>query len=237
MKVLVTRAEPAASETASRLADAGHEPVLLPLFEIIDTGATIPDTDYDAIVFTSRNAVLVLQARKWSPLKKDFPVFCVGSKTRDEAAKLGFTNTHTANGGGAELAKLIKQHDFKGATFLYASTPKKSFDMAEALNNIGIKVITSDIYQSKPALPSYDAFNHAMSYLSTGYALVYSALSSKHFANLIEQHKHTETLENITLIGISGQAIEPLKHFKWKSVSSAASPDEAEMFKLIKKEN
>ena len=57
MRVLVTRIQSAAEKTAEVLLDSGHEPVLLPIFELVDTAELIPEIPYDGYVFTSGNAV------------------------------------------------------------------------------------------------------------------------------------------------------------------------------------
>ena len=53
--VLVTRSEPGASETATRLRQVGFVPVVESLFAIAPIDVEIPD--YDALAFTSDNEV------------------------------------------------------------------------------------------------------------------------------------------------------------------------------------
>jgi len=233
MKVLITRAEPSASQTAQKVIEAGHEPVVMPLFEIHDTGGQIPRKHYDAILFTSKNAVTTLSERSWKPEHTGMPAFCVGKKTEMEARALGFTNTRTTNGGGAELAKLIAKSDNQGKTFLYLSTPDKSFDMAQALHPFGITVETVDIYQARVISPPVTDFVQGLDAVRQGVVLVYSALSSRHLASLIHDHLDDGALIGAQLIGISRPAVKPLESFAWKSVSTPQTPDEAEMLAMI----
>ena len=52
-RVLVTRSEPGASETAERLAALGYTPIIEPVFAIEPIAAAIPD--FDVLAFTSAN--------------------------------------------------------------------------------------------------------------------------------------------------------------------------------------
>jgi len=150
MKVLITRAEPAADQTANNLAKHGHEAILLPLFKMIDTQARIPDKKYDGIIFTSKNAVEVLKTRGWKIPNPKMIAFCVGGKTEKAAQALGFKQTYSANGGGAVLVDLMRAMQLEGKKLLYLSTPDKSYDMKMALESHNVHVETIDIYQAKP---------------------------------------------------------------------------------------
>ncbi len=55
-RVLVTRPEPAAAQTAAKLRAAGYEPVLLPLSRTVALSFTVPDEVFDALTITSANA-------------------------------------------------------------------------------------------------------------------------------------------------------------------------------------
>lgn len=232
-KVLITRAEPAANQTAEFILKSGHQPIVMPIFKISDTGKTIPEKQYNGIIFTSKNAVAILQTRNWQYQDMNIPAFCVGEKTKKAAMELGFTNTITANGGGAELTKLMDDEAYNGKTFLYPSTPDKSFDMAGRLEPFGINVETVDIYQAITITPSKEGFTSAITEAAGHYIFTYSALSSGHLKNLLEKFHVTSSLKQITLIGISKQAIKPLEHFDWKSIAISRTPNEADMLKQI----
>ena len=101
-RVLVTRSEPGASETAQRLAGLGFEPIVEPVFEIEPIeGVTLPA--FDALAFTSANGVRVFA--HLNP-RRDAPVFCVGARTADEARAAGFANVTSADGDVSALGLL-----------------------------------------------------------------------------------------------------------------------------------
>ena len=233
MKVLITRAEPAATQTAHKLRKLGHEAILLPLFEVVDLGSPIPKDEYNGLIFTSRNSAEILQTREWKPDNADIPAFCVGEKTQKSVKALGFANTHVANGGGAALANLIGEMNLKGSKFLYFSTPDRSFDMESALNSYDISVDTIDTYRVNPVAPAHQQIIQAVTKVSDACVFVYSALSGKHLAHILETINLTSMLKDCTLIGISRQAVEPLEHIDWKEVLISSQPDEIQMIALL----
>jgi len=234
MKVLITRAEPAADQTANNLAKHGHEAILLPLFKMIDTQARIPDKKYDGIIFTSKNAVEVLKTRGWKIPNPKMIAFCVGGKTEKAAQALGFKQTYSANGGGAVLVDLMRAMQLEGKKLLYLSTPDKSYDMKMALESHNVHVETIDIYQAKPVSPENEQLKQAISAIRDGFVFTYSALSSKHLAKLVKSAKLASSLQACTLISISDQAIGPLEDIDWKAVLIAPSPQEKEMIALVR---
>lgn len=232
MKVLITRAEPAASQTANALAKAGHEALVLPLSTITDTMQPIPARHYDGIILTSRNAVETLRARGWQHEPMDIPAYCVGEKTEKAAHILGLENTITAKGGGRVLSEKMKTLTIKGHRILYPSTPDKSFDMAKALEGRGVTVDTVDIYKTRKIIPDADDIQSVMKQITGNCIFTYSALSSDHLASLIRQID-PDILKTVTLIGISSQATRPLEGFGWKSILVSEYPDEGSMINLL----
>ena len=101
-RVLVTRSQPGASETAARLKAMGYRPIAEPVFTVERLKAELPE--FDALAFTSLNGVRVFA--ELSP-RRDGPVFCVGARTAEEARKEGFSDVVSADGDVAALAKLI----------------------------------------------------------------------------------------------------------------------------------
>ena len=234
MKVLITRAEPAATQTAANLAKQGHEAIVLPLFEVVDTHATIPEESYDGFIFTSKNAVDVLKSRNWKIPNPDLPAFCVGHKTEKAAQVLGFRKTYSANGGGAALVELMSTLKLETSNMLYFSTPDKSFDMKEALEPHKVHVKTVDIYQAQPVIPESKRLQQAISAVRDGFIFTYSALSSEHLAKLLKSGNLSQELKKCTLISISSHAVKPLELIDWKDILIASTPQEKEMIALMR---
>ncbi len=231
MAVLITRAEPAASQTSKRIEQAGHDVIVLPLFEVSDLKTQIPNADYDGVIFTSKNAVEVLATREFG--FKNIPAYCVGEKTKQAAEALGFTKTHVANGGGAVLADLMGKMKLEGQTLLYPTTPDRSYDMQTALEPSGIKVKSIDIYQVNALIPDQQTFTQTFQKISYGHIFTYSALSATHLTHILETTNLTNALKDCTLIGISKHAVKSLEQFEWKEILVARQPDETCMIELL----
>jgi uroporphyrinogen-III synthase len=206
---------------------------VLPLFEIVGTGNSIPEAGYDGFIFTSKNSVEVLKKRNWQPENKEASAFCVGEKTAEAAKSLGFSNTFCANGGGAALSKLIGGMNLQGCRLLYFSTPDRSFDMAGSVKSDDIIVDTVDIYRANPITPTNQTLKNTIETVLDGCIFVYSALSAQHLAQTLETINQSSLLKGCILVGISAQAVKPLEHIEWKEIFIAEKPDEAHMISLL----
>ncbi|MDQ2632708.1 MAG: uroporphyrinogen-III synthase, partial [Pseudomonadota bacterium] len=98
-RVLVTRPEPGASQTARRLDALGFRPLKLPLHEIRPLPAVsgaVPDA-ITAVAATSANAIRHAPAALLDRLSK-LPCFAVGEATAAIARDAGFSNVVDGEG-------------------------------------------------------------------------------------------------------------------------------------------
>ncbi|XHB99819.1 uroporphyrinogen-III synthase [Nitratireductor sp. ac15] len=99
-RVLVTRPEPGASETAARLIEMGFEPLVLPLTETVPLHPAIATEQVDVVAVTSPNAIRHAPQSVFDALKGR-PVFAVGRRT-GEAVRLAGLNLVDDEAGDAE---------------------------------------------------------------------------------------------------------------------------------------
>ncbi|WP_439470864.1 uroporphyrinogen-III synthase [Brevundimonas sp.] len=101
----MTRTEPGASRTATRLAARGFEPLIAPVLAVRPIIQPVPDlTGIAALAFTSPNGVAVFA--DLTPAR-DLPVFVVGDATAERARQAGFADVTSASGALSDLAWLI----------------------------------------------------------------------------------------------------------------------------------
>src|SRR5579871_494671 len=113
MRVLVTRPEDDAHETAARLKALGHEPIIAPLISIrFSDGPDIDLARVQAFVATSSNGVRALARRTAS---RDIALFAVGQQTAKTARREGFRLVHSADGDAIALANLVARSVDVGA--------------------------------------------------------------------------------------------------------------------------
>ena len=131
-RVLITRSEPGASETAERLTALGYRPIVEPLFGIEPIPAALPA--FDALAFTSANGVRVFAAMS---TRRDTPVFCVGARTAEAAREAGFPNVASADGDVVALARLIESDLSPGDRLLHTGNEESRGDLSGQLRSRG----------------------------------------------------------------------------------------------------
>ena len=236
MRVLLTRAEPAASHTAERLRDAGYEPVVFPLFEIRDTGLDMPEGSFDGIILTSKNAVHVLESRQWRPGHGVRTAFCVGDKTLEAAQGLGLPDCHSADGDAEALAGLIRDY-YAGnrSRLLYPAAADRSFDMAAALQPCDIDVAVVAIYEVVPLVVSSHDRETVCNAIDGGVALGYSRRTVRRLAELLFANPADRVLPKVTLLAISEGAAESVLKYPWQDVYVAKAANENALFEELSK--
>lgn len=157
MRVLVTRAEPAASKTAEKLHKLGHEPVLFPMSRVTCVCGKWMDQDdtYCGFIFTSANAITCLSDSDISDMKRSqAPVFTVGQTTQKAALNAGLQRVVCAHGNGAQLAELIissvqaqQLSPTQQRPLLYLTTQDRTKTLEQALSEAQIFVKPEIIYQ------------------------------------------------------------------------------------------
>ncbi len=234
MRVLVTRAEPAASRTKHKLEALGYEPIVLPIFELVDLGNPLPSNRYDGVIFTSANAVEVLARRGWADAQQFGTAYCVGSRTGEAAQELGFETCVTASGGGEALCKEIANLNLsKKYTFLYPTTPDRSFDMADQLGALGYAVDSVDVYQTRKVSFSREIVTSNVRECENGVILVYSARSAAYLDEILSSSAEIPAISTISLVGISKSATNKMLKYSWRDVYVSNNPDEETMLSLL----
>lgn len=104
-RVLVTRAEDQAEQTAARLRGRGHEPLLAPLGIVTPVPCLLEGPAPACLAATSRNAFvgLVLPPDAWL----DAPLVAVGGATAEAARAVGFRRVEVADGDARSAAQRV----------------------------------------------------------------------------------------------------------------------------------
>jgi uroporphyrinogen-III synthase len=242
MRVLLTRARGQSEKTARKLAAAGHEATILPLMRYRDTDENLPGGQFDAVAFTSAEAVTSLARRidadRSLSALRGLPAFCVGAATAGACRAAGFADARSADGDAADLARLIEKSlgGKAAARLLYPAQPNQSQDLAALLPGFEISRFTA--YVAEPLDPGRSAFRGALSGCDA--VFLYSQRSASHFADLLQAHAQAAFAKRLTLIAISektARAITDGRSVVAKEtglhVAVAASPDENAMISLL----
>lgn len=234
MRVLVTRAEPAASKTAEKLLTNELDPLVFPLFEVCDTGTMIPKDTYNGTILTSSNAVQILDHRGWKPEPENKSAYCVGRRTADEAGNLGFENIVFAEGGGKALVpKIISENHHEIGKLLYPAPIDRAFDMATALEREGISVSVVEVYEHRKITPYKAERQSRRADLADGFVMAFSERSAQHTAKMLFDLADYEAEDRPSLVAISRNTAESVLNYPWAGVYVAEKPNEASMIAKI----
>lgn len=224
-RVLVTRSEPGASETAQRLADSGYAPIVEPLFSVEMLAAALPP--YDALAFTSANGVRAF-ARLDST--RDRPVFSVGGRTAQEALDLGFTQVMSADGDVGDLATFIASKLPQGARLLHTGNEESRGDLSGTLAARGFEARFVPTFRAAPVVgPGPRLAAHLGGEPTFEAILIHSARAA---AILSQFAANTPQHAPLDVASISAEAARPLFHLA-RRVQSAARPNEAALLNSL----
>jgi uroporphyrinogen III methyltransferase/synthase len=159
-RIVVTRSRDQAGDLTARLLDLGADVIEVPTIEIepVRHWREVDDAiahlrSYDAVLFTSQNAVNVFFARlaeRGGDCRgfADIRVGAVGPATRDALAQRGLRADWVATEfTTAGLADAVKGHLPKGARVLHPVADRRSPDLERVLKEAGLKVVNLVVYR------------------------------------------------------------------------------------------
>jgi len=185
-KILVTRPQPGADQTASRLLTRGFEPLVLPFTEMSPLAHQLDDAvvhNATAVVVTSANALRIADLPLLQRLQH-LPVYSVGDATKDAALERGLTNVVSADGDARDLIALISQKLEPAASIIYLCGQTRSDDIEKELTMLGYLVPVIETYQTnKVSQLTYKMSELIYAHKLAG-ALLYSSISARIFDEL-----------------------------------------------------
>jgi uroporphyrinogen-III synthase len=156
VRILVTRPQPGAAQTADALRTRGHAPIVAPLFQIEILSKVDPKAvEWAAILLTSANALPAILKSAGRSAWRGVPVFAVGDRTAQAARECGFTNVISAAGNVNDLIGVIAAQLKPPARLLYLAGEERTGDLSGALQARNFAVDTFVVYRVliAPALP------------------------------------------------------------------------------------
>ena len=226
MHIVITRPKEDSLFLIESLIKLGHVVTHLPVIKIekLET-KKINLLNYQAIIFTSANAIKFLNTEKFNSKIK---CFCVGKATELAARQAGFVNTYTSEGTVDSLIELIiRTLNKKSGKLLYISSEFISKDLDGDLIKEGFSVDRISNYTS---LPVEQIDINILNFLKKNppdVFFIYSSKSAKNLFNLINKYSLLNVVTQSNLMCISEKVLSVLKQIKWKKVY-VFSPGEEE---------
>ena len=233
MRILVTRSQPSAAQTAADLRARGHEPVVAPLFEMELLGDVDPKTGpWDAILLTSANGlwgiVSFAHDRKWHGI----PVFAVGDVTAKAARDMRFADVTSAGGNVNDLVELVAARLKPPARLLYLAGENRAGDLAGALRGRKFEVDMVVVYRFLTAERLPDPAVAALS-SELDAVLHFSRASAEDFLTAARNSNLLEAALNKPVhFCLSEQVAAPLREAGADRIQIAARPTQDALLEL-----
>lgn len=228
--VLITRAEPDASETAAQVSALGRISLVAPLFtmeirplRVSGLGAVA------ATLLTSRNAIPACPNTLHT-----YPAFAVGPATTARAQAAGFQHVLNADGNAKDLARLVASILSPGpGRLLLPTTVGQGLPLVNDLRAHGFRVVRRIAYTvaRKSVLPPEVV--HALQDRALSHALFFSSESAAHFTRLVIAAGVTPWLGFVDAVTISERTGMALRRLPWRRICVASKPNQDAMLALL----
>jgi len=233
MNIVITRPKEDSSHLIEKLKKLGHVVTHLPVIKIqkLET-KKINLQNYEAVIFTSSNAIRFMNIEKFNSKIK---CFCVGSATELTAKQAGFINTYSSEGTVDSLIELIiRTLDIKSGKLLYLSSEFISKDLDGDLIRAGYSV---DRILNYTSLPIEQIDEKTLIFFKKNLPdvfFIYSTKSAKNLFNLINKYSLLNVVTHSNLMCISEKVLLVFKKIKWKKVFIFTPGEEEFLLNKIK---
>ncbi len=225
--VLVTRAEPGASQTCQRLTALGYHAVNAATADIAATDAAPDWTGAGAVIVTSPNGASQL-TRLDAP--RSLTVFAVGPASADAARAAGYDDVITGSSDAAGLLDIILSARTRGR-LIHVRGRDQAFDLTGALTAMGRDAHSHIAYEARrvEALP-----RAALEALGPrAVVLIHSPLGAERLLGLVEASGRLSGLGSAHILAISDAAASPLRHSGAGRITVAQRPDGASLMAAL----
>jgi uroporphyrinogen-III synthase len=212
LRLLVTRPEPDAEETADRLAALGHEAILQPMLHVVFAPPPEALPEPAAIMATSRNGVRALAgwpiARAW----RDRPLFVTGKGSTATAREARFADVRPRGADAASLAdRLVSDIAPDAGPILYVAGRDRTGALAGGLSALGYAVAVVEAYRAEPVDSLDAAVAAALAGGRIDGILLFSQRTTEAFLAAIDKAGLRGALAATPCYAISPRAAEPIR--------------------------
>ncbi|MEM1086826.1 MAG: uroporphyrinogen-III synthase [Pseudomonadota bacterium] len=229
--VLVTRAEPGASETVARLTDLGLRAIKTPVMHVIASAEMIlPNTSqFAGLIFTSANGVRAFADRSKN---RSQTAWCVGPATAAAAREAGFAQVEESAGDARDLAAYVGERCHPDTKpMLHIANAAAKGDLKQVLEGLGFDVVFCPLYKMERAVSLSDK---AIDILKSESKSIIFAHSEKGAAAFVALSQGLP-LQNLKAVAISERAAAPLIQAGLTGIEIAPTPNEDGLFKALHK--
>ena len=218
MNILITRPLIDSEDLMGKLFSLGHKIIHIPTLKISAVKTEPVDINqYDALIFTSANAIRNLQVA--SEVKSKL-CFCVGSITEKIARQLGYHNTLSAGGTVNALKNLIINSNQinEKSKIAYFCGDNVAYDLDLELKKEGLKISKIINYTSEKITDLNDQNKKIITSHSPDIIFVYSLRSGESFIEITRNYSLYPLMTESKVMCISEKVAKVFKLDGWKKV-------------------
>ena len=201
-----------------KLFSLGHKIIHIPTLKISPSKTESVDlNEYDAIIFTSANAIRNLEVINEEKSKL---CFCVGSITEKIARQSGYHNTISAGGTVNALKNLIINSNQinEKSKIVYFCGDNVAYDLDLELKKEGLKISKIINYTSEKITDLNDQNKKIIANHSPDIIFVYSLRSGESFIEITRNHSLYPLMTGSKVMCISEKVANVFKSDGWKKV-------------------
>ena len=218
MNILITRPLIDSEDLMKQFFSMGHKIIHLPTLKISSSNMEPIDlNNYDALVFTSVNAVRNLKLLNQNKSK---PCFCVGAITEKIARQSGFTNTFSAGGTVNALKNLILSSNEvnEKSKIVYFCGDNISFDLDTDLQREGFIIKKIINYFSEKIVDLSDQNKKIIENHPPNVIFVYSSRSAQGFIEIVKNNSLYPLMTESKVMCISKKVADLFSLDGWKKI-------------------
>tara|TARA_Y100001936_G_scaffold234720_1_gene262125 strand:- start:5667 stop:6371 length:705 start_codon:yes stop_codon:yes gene_type:complete len=214
MNIIFTRPLIDSEDLMMNFFSSGHKVIHMPTLSIASANMDAIDTkDYDALIFTSANAVRFLKLKNDD---KKIKCFCVGNLTERSLRLKGFNNTVAASGTVNALKNIIINSENTIKSLIYLCGDVISHELDKDLKQEGFKVSKIINYTSTKLTDLNKESMDLIKKYPPNITLIYSQRSAESFDEIIRKYSLAELMTHCKVMCISKKIEEFLKSKGWK---------------------
>ena len=208
--------------------------MLAPLLSIetiagVDLGAG----PYSALLMTSANAARAIATYPQRRDLVDLPVFTVGRRTAEAAGIVGFTDVRSADGDGADLARLVHEQLARGSPILYLAGEDRARDLAGELDDLGLPVRIAVVYRAEAVRAFPAPVRTALAAQALDGVLHFSRRSTEAYLRCAGAARALDRALPLVHYCLSSEVAAPLVEVGAATVRVAPQPEEAALLELV----
>jgi len=226
MNILITRPLIDAEDLMGKFFSLGHKIIHIPTLKISSVKAEPIDmSQYNALIFTSANAIRNLKVTKDDKSKL---CFCVGSITEKITRMAGYNNTISAGGTVNALKNLIVSSNQINAKskIAYFCGDNISYDLDLELKREGLKTSKIINYTSEKITDLNEDNKKIISSHPPDIIFVYSARSAVSFVEIVKKYSLYPLMTGSKVMCISKKVADIFTINNWKKVKIFNPGDE-----------